>query len=340
MLENCKTVKTFLMLLVILGHSCLFWTGEWMSSMKPIFSCSALGVFAVWLTSFHIYAFVLISGYIFYYVKYEKKNEKYWCVKKYIRNKFTRLIIPYIAISAIWVVPISLYVGAFNSSTNLISKFVLGKAPSQLWFLLMLFVVFMISYYFVDLWKRNSFFGFVVVIVFYSIGICGIKMNVNYFQFFSACTYMICFFIGFKIRQHFSFAQKLLRWPLLLWVAVDVLLFTMPLYGSDIFPQLFCKILQPFLLHVWGAVGAFFFLQKLLMICPSINRFFSSLSKYTMPIYLLHQQIIYVVIYNLNGLVNPYFNAIANFVISLTISTLGSVILMRFKLTRFLLGER
>lgn len=340
-LKNCSMVKTFLMLLVVLGHSCLFWGGGWASPMKPIISCHALGVFAAWLNSFHIYAFVLVSGYLFYYVKFERRNEKYLSVKKHLHNKFRRLIVPYVATSFFWVIPLSLCVGVFGSSTDFVAKFVFGKSPSQLWFLLMLFGVFVFSYFFADLWKRNNLFGLTIAIVFYFIGICGMKLDLNYFQFFSSCTYLICFFSGFKIRQYPCLVQKLLRFPLLLWIVIDVSLFAVSLYSIPFFSQIICKIMLSCFLHIWGAVGAFVVLHKLLLILPAFGQiFFASISKYTMPIYLLHQQIVYVVIYYLNGLVNPYINAMANFIISLTLSTLMSVVLMRFKLTRFLIGEK
>lgn len=63
-LANCGFVKTFLMLLVILGHACNFWTGNWFTD-NPMINSNGLSIISSWLNSFHIYAFTLVSGYIF-----------------------------------------------------------------------------------------------------------------------------------------------------------------------------------------------------------------------------------------------------------------------------------
>lgn len=63
-LTNCNLIKTILMLLVILGHSCIFWTGTWFVENSMIDS-KGLSFLSSWLSSFHIYAFALVSGYIF-----------------------------------------------------------------------------------------------------------------------------------------------------------------------------------------------------------------------------------------------------------------------------------
>ena len=63
-LQNCTFVKTMLMLIVILGHSIAFWTGSWIS-ITPTFHASILDYGYKWINSFHIYAFALVSGYIY-----------------------------------------------------------------------------------------------------------------------------------------------------------------------------------------------------------------------------------------------------------------------------------
>lgn len=63
-LYNCYFVKMVLMLLIIVGHSASFWTGEWFTH-DPIFECPGLSILSKWLGSFHTFTFVLVSGYIF-----------------------------------------------------------------------------------------------------------------------------------------------------------------------------------------------------------------------------------------------------------------------------------
>ena len=63
-LKNIPFVKSILMLLVLLYHSCVFWTGNWWD-IPPVYTSNLIGGFATWLNSFHIYTFTLVSGYIF-----------------------------------------------------------------------------------------------------------------------------------------------------------------------------------------------------------------------------------------------------------------------------------
>ena len=63
-LANSVFVKTILMLLVIIGHACAFWSGHWFTE-NPAIESRSLSVLYSWLNSFHIYAFTLVSGYIF-----------------------------------------------------------------------------------------------------------------------------------------------------------------------------------------------------------------------------------------------------------------------------------
>ena len=70
------------------------------------------------------------------------------------------------------------------------------------------------------------------------------------------------------------------------------------------------------------------------------SRAIKLLGIFSMPIYLFHQQIVYLFLYWLNGRIQPLFHAIINFIGAMGISLLLSLILMRFKKTRFLLGEK
>ena len=63
-LKNTRFLKTILMLLVILGHACAFWSGSWFTK-NPVYASVGLKMIYSWIGSYHIYAFTLVSGYIF-----------------------------------------------------------------------------------------------------------------------------------------------------------------------------------------------------------------------------------------------------------------------------------
>lgn len=63
---QCSQIKGILMVLVVLYHCCVFWTGKWWSE-PPITESIMLNIVSRYLNSFHVYGFTLVSGYIFSY---------------------------------------------------------------------------------------------------------------------------------------------------------------------------------------------------------------------------------------------------------------------------------
>jgi len=290
------------------------------------------------MNSFHIYAFVLVSGYIFCYLKYNLG--KYKKFAPFVVSKVKRLIVPYLFVAAAWVVPMECLFGRFDSSTFVI-KFVLGTGPSQLWFLLMLFGVFVIFWVSSDYFYKHDFLGAAMALFFYGFSIIGPKFVPNVFQVWTACGYIPLFWIGFKICQHGS--ALLRKPPFAVWLALDIALFAaveyISLFDGAIFSLLVLGL--SFLLKVIGAIMAFVGLQKLAdKVNWRTNKLFSLFSKNSMPVYLIHQQLVYCSIYLLNGLVNPYVHSLVNFAFAMVGSVAVSVLFRRYKLTRALIGEK
>lgn len=90
-IHNCTFCKTILMIPIMLYHSFVFWTGTWWDS-KPILSAPIIGMIAVWLNSYHVYAFALISGYIFSFIIMRGDSR----FVGFIENKEKHLLIPYV----------------------------------------------------------------------------------------------------------------------------------------------------------------------------------------------------------------------------------------------------
>lgn len=337
-LENCSFVKTILMLIVVLYHSLLFWRGNWFS-VEPAISAPILAHVAAFFNIFHIHAFTLVSGYLFAYLKFEKG--KYQKFVPFITNKAKRLLMPYLFTCIFWVIPITTYFFKFEVG-EIINRYLFGVAPSQLWFLLMLFVVFAIFHLLSDLFEKHDFAGLVFVLCLYAVSLVGNKFMPNYFNIWNACSFSIYFWIGLKLRQKGTDLVR--KIPLLIYVVIVVGLFilsTFVLTGD----HLIIKVLAigvKFLLHVIGAVTAFLLLQKVANLFSSwkTNRAFKVLTRFSMPMYLFHQQVIYFSLSLLNGLITPYLHFAINFVVSCLVSILLSAILMKFKWTRFLIGEK
>ncbi len=337
-LENCSFIKTILILIIILYHSMLFWSGNWFVG-EPKIHAPILDYCASFFSTFHTYAFTLVSGYIFAYLKYEKN--KYQNFLPFVKNKAKRLLVPYLFACVCWVIPITIYF--FNNQfIDIITKYLLGTSPSQLWFLLMLFVVFMIFWPLSDFFKNHDIIGLIFVLGLYGISLVGNRFMPNYFNIWNACSFSIYFWIGLKLRQKGS--NLLLKIPLLVFILIAVGLFALSKFiiSGDSFLITILSIVVNFLLQVIGSITAFLLLQKLANAFSSwkTSKLFGLLTKFSMPMYLFHQQVIYFSLHILNGYVSPYLHVIINFTVSCMLSFLISFILIKFKWTRFLIGEK
>lgn len=336
-LQGTSFVKTVLMLIIVLYHSIVFWGGSWFTA-DPAQSAAPLKAAAEWMNSFHIYAFALVSGYLFYYLKCE--CGKYSRFLPFIANKAKRLLIPYLFVLAVWVVPIQ-YAFFRYGLTDFFRRFVLGENPNQLWFLLMLFWVFVIFWLLASFFDKHLFLGVLVALAFYGVGFFAQSALPNILQIPRACLYVPFFYIGFILRKcGTALVHKI---PLAAWLAADILLFIGYRYLSSQRGTIFTVLRLPasLLLYAVGAVLAFTALSKLgTLVSYRSSKIYGFFSSVSMPVYLLHQQLIYLPIYLLNGILNPYGIAAINFVFSLALSLVLSALLMKFKATRFLIGEK
>ena len=123
----------------------------------------------MWLGNFHIYAFVLISGYI-YCAKYKIEDKTDFL--PFIKKKAKRLLVPYIFTALVWVVPITNFFLPFRQN-DIFTRYILAENPSQLWFLIMLFDVFLFVRPLSDFFIKHTILGGGAALVFYILGIGG-----------------------------------------------------------------------------------------------------------------------------------------------------------------------
>ena len=232
----------------------------------------------------------------------------------FLQNKTKRLLVPYVFVTLIWVAPISAYYFNWNF-IYVVKKYVFAIDPSQLWFLWMLFDVFAIVWPIRQILLRKPIVGWVAALALYGVGTVGKQMLPNVFCIWTACQYVSFFFIGIRIRIKQEKGDRLFTAtiPWTVWIVFDLLLFI----GEIVIRNLLACHLD------WEN-----------------SRNFKKLSSYSMPMYLFHQQIIYFCIFVLNGKVNPWINAMFNFIIAIICSFIISAIFMHNRITRFLIGEK
>lgn len=169
-LENCTFIKTVLMVLIVLFHSILAWNGSWFSVIGVKNSAPVFEVMSSWLSTFHVYTFACVSGYIFYYCKYEKKSKSYYNYWSFIKNKCKRLLVPYYVVVILWVAPAKQFFYPCNIA-GYVKAYILGEDAEQLWFLLMLFVVFVIAFLISDFVKKHTAIGIFICLIFLLLGL-------------------------------------------------------------------------------------------------------------------------------------------------------------------------
>lgn len=336
-IRNCDFCKTLLMILVVFCHSIDFWTGVWFTR-NPVFTSKALSIIADFIGNFHIYGFVLISGYIFYYMKFEKNNYK--CFRQFIIKKIKRLIIPYAFASLTCAIPAFIYY--FDCSIkDILTKYILGIDPAQLWFLLMLFFVFAIFWQLSDIAKNKIFITNLILLLLYALSSFASRIIPNVYQVLTSLQYLVYFYLGFLLRKYQN-KIKNIKYLSLITATIYIILFVIRRIYIDFFSiHILLKFILNYFLHIFGALMSFFMLQHLANIVTFKNCYlFKELGKQSMTIYLFNQQIVYFLISLLNGKINPYLHSIINFIVSIIFSFALSKILRRHKVTRFLIGEK
>lgn len=324
------------MLLVVFYHSCLYMGKGWFP-IESITKSKVLLHIADWLSSFHIYSFVLISGFIFCYVKNVKKS--YLSFGNMLQKKIRRLLIPAIIFSCIWAAPFGAFF--FNYDIyELFKRYILGLAPNQIWFLWMLFWVFIISWPFVRFFHKPI--GYIIIFALYILGNFGGKIIPNYFQIWTGCEYVLFFWIGYIFyinldRIRFDWKSSALCVILALFLYLEYYYIVRYLEIS----RIIILAIKMFV-NISGAIACFVLLQSITNYFKLENSIIIKVfNGKTMVIFLFHQQLIYVLIYIMNGNnINPWIQTFLHFFMSTLFGYLMSVIMLKTNITRIMIGEK
>ena len=340
-LKACTFIKTVLMLSVLFYHAILFFSGTWFTA-DPAEISRPLTYLARWMNTFHIYGFALVSGYLFYYSRIE--CGKYPTYGGFLLTKVKRLLLPYLFVVTLWVIPFHWYFFRCSFSV-IVDKYILGKSASQLWFLLMLFGVFLLFYPFARLFHRFPLAGAAFVLLAYVTSIRAPWGFLGYYGLRNALAYLPFFWLGFVLRQYKDarFTSLLLRIPAPIPPAVHIALFALREYlgtlslGASFTPLL--RLLQ-FAVTTGGALAAYLTLRRLALRVRWERPFFLQLARCSMPIYLFHQQLVYIAVTLLNGVMSPYLQVPIVVAFALGGAWGISLLFLKFRYTRPLVGEK
>ena len=291
-LEQVNALKTIMMLCVVLYHSILASSRNgWGGVSNPLGEGQIAQYVAGWLNMFHVEFFAFASGYLFYMMRYEKG--KYRTPENDINNRFKRLMIPFFAISVLWAIPAQLI--AYGFSWSIILKgFVLQIAPAQLWFLPMLFLLYVVFYLISDhlvnvpMWK---FFVFYLVLYIGKI-IVGRVIPLGIFQISSTIEYSLYYYFGFSYRRDHVYQSSKRKIVFIYLSAISFAvgyLYLTQQHSLNYFTEIIRPAICCLQIRVLLEIGNCFKAERLLN-----KRWFNLFTVNSMGIYLLHQQLLYL----------------------------------------------
>ena len=329
----CDQAKTSMMVLVIAAHSMLFYTGDWFTAVTPAEPAPILAFAAEYLASFVIFVFTFLSGYIFQYLKFERG--KYNVFSDFLKKKATRLLVPYLFFSACWCVPAQIYF--FHSDAQeIVRKFILGYSPAQLWYLLMLFLLFALVFPVANkIQSLKTSQAYFLAFAVYLFGM-SLYMISAPFQLPATFVHMAFFIMGMVLRRKRTVFGKCFT-----FFVLHLILFSVCYYlASETSTAI--KILRytlTFFVNIAGIFMTVSLIQKYEDSSLFTDKLYHFLKENSFTMYILHQQIIYFVIPKFNGVVEPPALAAINFVVAISVSSVICVIFNSFKATRFLIGK-
>lgn len=336
-LDNISFLKVFMMIMVVLCHCMIFFGGNWFTYVNPSYSALYLYKIALWTNTFHIQTFTMVSGYLYFYLRNDKCRADI-SKKKYIIKKTKRLLIPFISTCFLWVIPIATYFYKYDLKT-IINKYIFMRQPNQLWFIVMLFVIFVL----VEIFYKNIKFSLLRLLFSYFfcviLGTILSHLYINFFQIDKAILYLFYFYLGGYI--YFKNSEIDIKHCCVFGFIAFIFYLLMTYINSinNTLVHYFFVLLSP-LLSSFQIIAIYYLFTYMIYRTKWINnnKFYKLLEENSFGIYLFHQQIIYFCIIFLNGVVHPIIQVILSFLISLFISLIMSIILKKHKITRFMFG--
>jgi len=192
-IDKLDSIKAEMMLCILVNHSTALWHPSGWFNQAPAQESVFLGSISFVFGNFPTWVFTFLSGYLFFYLRTYKG--KYKNLSDLIKKKTKRLLLPYLCASLAWAIPFYCF---FNKCSlwDVFEYYMLGRSPSQLWFLLMLFLVFLIGHMTYGLAQNHIFIGLCFSLMLWGVGTVGISVLPNYFQIFQAFSYFVFFYCG------------------------------------------------------------------------------------------------------------------------------------------------
>lgn len=292
---DIEVLRVLAMFGIVVGH-CFAIYGVWNTSLTSLTEHAYL-VFKVvnpYLIYYALPIFVGISGYLTGSRQvYEHKCFSY---KSFILGKTKRLYLPAVIFSALYL----FLTGGYTEMPSLsILRALFIDGAGHLWFLYMLYVVYLLSYFVHKVCKRIGWSCILLISFGVALVSCFIALEASLLTaLFYQCFFLWGYFIGEK--QVSKKTRKIRSLPVVLEIVTAIAIYTIAFGGLAIFRQSNyvaswieqCEVLYEF--QHWAfrfilgglAVGLSF---RLLPLAISANKLIQSISEKSFAIYIVHQ---------------------------------------------------
>ena len=241
-------IRIVLTVLVVIGHANYYNAGNAYGGIYIADQLSAAGIadtvfhgfveqIKQLIYTFHMPAFFALSGTLFYG---QMKSERFSSAVEVIKNKATRLIVPFVLVYLFWNTPVKIVSGYYSKSTNIwkdILMQMLIPTNMYLWYLEALFFDFVLAYllckYVKKMWMINTAsFAVYLVVRFLE------RSTVATTLFGNPLRYLLWFVFGMNLNKYGKVAKNYLnifKWGGVLLLAV---LWVFGYYGLEYLPHL------------------------------------------------------------------------------------------------------
>ena len=187
--------------------------------------------------TFHMPAFFALSGSLFYI---QLKNRRFSSVTDVMKNKISRLIVPFIFVYLFWNTPIKIISGYYNQSENIFKDILMQMfIPTNmyLWYLEALFFDFVLAYLLCKYVKKTWMINTVSFTVYLVVRFLE-RATVFTTLFGNPLRYLLWFIFGMNLNKYGKVAKNHLNrfrfWGLLLFAVLWIIGY----YGLEHLPHL------------------------------------------------------------------------------------------------------
>lgn len=297
-IKEYSVVRNIAILLVVIGHCNVFADGVVFFSIKYTgWLRTVIDFICDFIYDFHMPLFFAISGAV-YYANRIYKN-KYDTIFEIIKNKFTRLMIPYFEVLIVLMLPLKILMGEYALSgdgiLHILKDIAMFENNGHLWFLPTLFAIFIIFWVIEKILKKKTIY---VLLVSFLLYIISLRIPDKYD---TIIRYLFWFSVGYGFELVRRKYNKMANGNELMLFIISFVL-TLAAY---LLPSFRLTIFNVFVTNLTAMMGISmtynFALYAISKLKYDENKTFAFIDRYSFDIYLYHDIFNFLILYLLSA---------------------------------------